>query len=133
MDPVKPDELVRVPLLSGLKPADLVVLASRLEVERGDKGHVWAREGQSGYAFYLVADGSLEVTIEGQPVRLLGPGDYFGEIAILGGGRRTATVTSTSSTTLWSLFGTRFRELQMDHPAVAAALENAMNERLATD
>jgi CRP-like cAMP-binding protein len=133
MDPIKPDELVLVPLLAGLEPSDLVVLASRLEVQKGDKGHVWAREGQSGYAFYIVADGSLEVTIEGQPVRQIGPGDYFGEIAILGGGRRTATVTSTGPTTVWALFGTRFRELQIDHPDVATALENAMNERLASD
>jgi CRP-like cAMP-binding protein len=133
VEPIRPDELARVPLLSGLEVGDLELLASKLEVEQYDPGHVWTREGQSGYAFYIVAEGSLDVTVEGQPVRQLGPGDYFGEIAILGGGRRTATVISISPTTVWSLFGTRFRELQMDHPAVAASLENAMNERLATD
>lgn len=133
MDSVTPDQLASVPLLSGLASSDLEVLAPRMEVDKHDAGHVWSREGQSGYAFYIVSDGTVDVTIEGNHVRQLGPGDYFGEIAILGGGRRTATVTSITPTTVWSLFGTRFRELQMDHPSVAASLENAMNERLATD
>ena len=57
----------------------------------------------------------------------------FGEIAILGEGRRTATVTATEPVVVWTMFGTLFRDLQATRPDVAAALEAAMAERLAHD
>ena len=90
-------------------------------------------EGRSGYAFYILDRGHASVSHEGHEVRILDPGDFFGEIAIIGTGRRTATVTATEPGTMWTLFGTSFRELQSDHPEVASALQEAMTERLAAD
>jgi voltage-gated potassium channel len=60
---------------------------------------------------------------------MLGPGDYFGEVAILGDGRRSATVTTTSPARVLVLFGTEFRRLQQEHPEIAARLEAVATER----
>jgi CRP-like cAMP-binding protein len=72
----------------------------------------------------------VSVTHDGVEIRKLGPGDYF---AILGEGRRTATVTATEPGVAWSLFGTSFPLLEAEHPGVAAAMTQAMTERLAAD
>ena len=86
----------------------------------------------AGYAFYVLDQGQVSVSHEGQVLRTLGPGDFFGEIAILGGGRRTASVTATGPTTVWKLFGTSFRELEKIRPDISEALQEAMRQRLAT-
>ena len=69
------------------------------------------------------------MSARGNQIRELGPGDYFGEVAILGDGRRSATVTTTTPSQLLVLFGTEFRRLQEDQPEIAARLEAAMADR----
>ncbi len=101
-------------------------------MEEHAPGHVLVKQGQSGYAFFVIDAGSAEVSVDGRQVRDLGPGDSFGEMAIMGEGRRTATVTARSELTAWVLFGTGFRGLQVDHPDIADALETALKVRLAT-
>jgi CRP-like cAMP-binding protein len=68
------------------------------------------------------------VTINGIEVRTLGPGDFFGELAILGDGRRTATVTTASPSQVLVLFGTEFRRLQKEYPETAERIESALRE-----
>ena len=127
-------DLAAVPLFADIEPAALEVLATRFEVERVDPGRTFIAEGRSGFSFYVLAEGTVSVTVGGEEVRVLGPGDHFGEIAILDdGGRRTASVTATSPVTMWCLFGTSFRVLQSEHPDVAEALELATRDRLASD
>lgn len=127
-----PQDLSRVPLFADL-PADATeVLAPRFDIEQYDAGRRVVLEGSSGYAFYVVDEGQVAVTHEGQELRTLSAGDFFGEIAILGGGRRTATVTATEPVTVWKMFGTAFRELERIRPDVGAALQDAMRQRLAT-
>ena len=63
-------------------------------------------------------------------MRSLGAGDFFGEMALLGDGRRKGTVTITSDATVLVLYGTEFRRLQQELPRVAAEIERAMRERL---
>jgi voltage-gated potassium channel len=69
------------------------------------------------------------VTSAGAEIATLLPGDFFGEMAILGDGRRSATVTTTSPSRLLTLFGTEFRQLQQAHPQIADQIETAMRER----
>ena len=64
-------------------------------------------------------------------IALLGPGDFFGEVSILGDGRRTATVTSTSPARLLVLFGTEFRQLGTVDPEIVTRIEETMNMRAA--
>jgi CRP-like cAMP-binding protein len=91
-------------------------------------------EGASGYSFFVLLEGGAVVTAAGRPaVAVCAPGDFFGEIAILGDSRRTATVTTTEPSRLLVLFGTDFRRLQEAHPAIAARLEEAVAQRRAAD
>jgi CRP-like cAMP-binding protein len=114
-----PDELAEVSLFSDLTSEQRSILAGWFETEELPNGRVLAEQGAAGYVFYIVRDGTAEVTVDGTPVRTLSPGDFFGEMSILFDGRRTATVTATSNITVWSMFGTRFRELQHDYPEIA--------------
>jgi voltage-gated potassium channel len=83
-------------------------------------------EGASGYSFFILREGTATVTIDGIEVRTLEPGDFFGELAILGDGRRTATVTTTAPGRVLVLFGTEFRQLQHEYPELAAQIESRL-------
>jgi CPA1 family monovalent cation:H+ antiporter len=88
-------------------------------------------EGAAGSSFYVLLDGAAKVTVEGETVATYGPGDFFGEMAILGSGRRNATVTITTQSRVLSMFGTDFRMLQEVQPEVAELLEKTMRQRAA--
>jgi CRP-like cAMP-binding protein len=122
-------ELAGIPLFASLDPELLEIFAARFEVETVRAGHPLTRQGTSGYAFYIVKDGGAVVTRDDTELRRLGPGDFFGEMSILGDGRRTATVTADQDSTLWVLFGTSFRELEMQAPQVAKVIAEAVAER----
>jgi cAMP-dependent protein kinase regulator len=125
------EALGAVPLFASMPEHARQRLAGLLEIEHHGAGHVIVRQGQSGYAFYVVADGAVVVTQDDAVLRELGRGDYFGELAIVGDGGRTAAVTAATDVVLWALFGTHFRELQMSEPAVAAELQDAVTQRWA--
>jgi voltage-gated potassium channel len=116
------DALAAVPLFQDLSPDDLAALAQKFEVEQHRAGTALVTEGRSGYAFYVLAEGRASVSEGDQQVRELGPGAHFGEMAIIGDGRRTATVRALTDVTVWVLFGTAFRVLQTTRPEVAALL-----------
>ena len=113
--------------------ATRAVLARRFQVEEFETGRRLVTEGRPGYTFYAIAQGHVAVEHDGRTVRELGPGDHVGEIAIIGQGRRTATVVATEPVVAWTLFGTEFRVLQAERPDVASALEDAMAKQLAAD
>jgi CRP-like cAMP-binding protein len=123
------DDLTGIPLFDSLSDDELEQLASWFAVKRVSEGVRLASEGAAGYSFYVVVEGSAVVTAEDETVATYGPGDFFGEIAILGDGRRTATVTTTSPARLLVLFGTEFRGMQQAQPEIAARLEAAMRQR----
>jgi CRP-like cAMP-binding protein len=124
-----PDDLAGIPLFDSLSEDELTQLAPRFEIKTVSEGVRLASEGASGYSFFVLAEGSAVVTVADEVVTTYGPGDFFGEMAILGDGRRTATVTTTSPAKVLSLFGTEFRRLQQTQPSVAARLEQAMQQR----
>jgi CRP-like cAMP-binding protein len=123
------DDLAGLPLFEGLGEQDLAQLAPWFEVKSLSEGVRLASEGASGYSFFVLVDGTAVVTLEDAAVATYRRGDFFGEMAILGDGRRNATVTTTSAARVLSLFGTEFRRLQQAHPAIAAQLEQAMRQR----
>jgi CRP-like cAMP-binding protein len=125
------DDLNGVPLFAGLSDDERGILAEWFEVSDASAGTALVSEGAAGYSFYILLDGAAEVTVGGEAVATYGPGDYFGEMAILGGGPRSATVTVTAPSRLLSMFGTEFRTLQHVRPDVAAQLEKTMRERSA--
>jgi CRP/FNR family cyclic AMP-dependent transcriptional regulator len=127
---VSPAELASVPLLASLDDNALAELAEWFEIKDAGEGVKLCGEGAAGYSFFVIADGNAVVTSNGTELATLGPGDFFGEVAILDGGRRTATVTTTTPSRLFVLFGTEFRQLQQAHPAIAAQLEEALATRV---
>jgi CRP/FNR family cyclic AMP-dependent transcriptional regulator len=124
-------KLSRVGLFADLDEAQLHVMANWLETEAVYVGADMTHEGASGYAFCIIEDAAADVLIGGEVVRSLGPGDFFGELSMLGEGRQTATVRITSPGTVWTLFGTRFRQLQIEQPEIAAVIEETAADRLA--
>ena len=124
------DNLKLVPLFSSLDQEQLATLADWFHVQNAHEGVRLVGEGAPGYTFFLLLDGTAAVTTAGETVAELGPGDFFGEIAILGDGRRTATVTSTSPARLLVMFGTEFRRLEAEHPAIASRIAEAMKVRV---
>jgi CRP-like cAMP-binding protein len=123
------DDLANVPLFESLSPSELEELASRFDVVTCSEGAKLTSEGASGYSFYVLIEGSAVVTVEDEVVATYLPGDFFGEMAILGSGRRSATVTTTSPSRLLMMFGTEFRIMEQSQPALAAELETVMRQR----
>jgi voltage-gated potassium channel len=123
------DDLARVPLFESLSPGELEELATWFDVQTVGDGVKLTTEGASGYSFYVLLEGTAAVTADNDTVATYTPGDFFGEMAILGGTRRSATVTTTSPAKLLVMFGTEFRRLEQAQPAIAAQLETVMRQR----
>lgn len=123
------DDLAGVPLFEPLDDAERSAIAPWFELQDASPGKRLTGEGAPGYSFFILRDGNASVSIDGAEVRTLGPGDFFGELALLGGGQRTATVTATSPARLLVLFGTEFRRLEQEHPELAARIQAGVRER----
>jgi CRP-like cAMP-binding protein len=125
-----PSDLAVVPLFESFSEEELAEIAGWFEVKEVGAGVRLAGEGTTGYSFFVLADGGAAVTSAGRDVASLGPGDFFGEMALLGPGRRKATVTTTSPTRVLVLFGEDFQRLQARHPDITARLQAVMEVRL---
>jgi MFS family permease len=124
-------ELLRaIPIFSPLSPAVLEGLAARLEPVQVAAGEVIMRQGDLGDRFYVVATGEVEVGIDGQVRGTHGPGDHFGEIALLRDVPRTATVTARTDTELYALEREDFLAAVTGHSASAEAAEAVVGARL---
>ena len=119
------DDLAGIPLFDTLEEEERAI-ARWFELQEVSPGVNLTGEGASGYEFFVLRAGTATVTINGIEVRTLGPGDFFGELAILGDGRRTATVTTASPAQVLVLFGTEFRRLQQAYPETAERIESAL-------
>jgi CRP-like cAMP-binding protein len=124
--------LSKVPLFHPLSVAAKEQLASRLSASIVPAGTTIVTEGKPGDDFYIIVEGHADVTRGGQHVRSQGPGDYFGEIALLRDVPRTATVTALDEMELCTIGRDDFLAVVTGHAAVRAAGEAVASERLAT-
>ena len=122
-------DLAAVPLFASLSEAELAEVAALFEVKDVRAGVRLVGEGTTGHSFFLIQDGEVSVSADGAEVATLGAGDFFGEVALLAGGRRTATVTTTAPTRVLVLFGNDLARLRTRHPGVAAEIDAAMRAR----
>jgi CRP/FNR family cyclic AMP-dependent transcriptional regulator len=93
-------------------------------------GHVLCREGAPGRECFVIVSGEAEVTVDGAHVATIGSGETVGEMALLDGGRRSATVTTTVPTVALVIEGQRFEALVHDVPAVSQAVVRELSGRL---
>ena len=126
---VSVDDLASVPLFDTLDSDQLANIARWFHEQNAGAGRKLVGEGAPGYTFFVLVEGTAQVSSEGESLGDLSPGDFFGEMAILGTGRRTATVTSTSPVRLLVMFGSEFRQLEAALPEIASRLTEAMQTR----
>jgi CRP/FNR family cyclic AMP-dependent transcriptional regulator len=123
-------KLAGVPLFSECSNKDLQLIARAGKEATHREGTVIAREGEAGVGFFLLLDGTAKVTIGGRTVAKLGPGDFFGEVALLDRGPRSATVTATSDLTLFGITEWVFRSLLHERPSIAIKTLQVLAGRL---
>ncbi|MGZ4396890.1 MAG: Crp/Fnr family transcriptional regulator [Gaiellaceae bacterium] len=128
---VAPDLVKRVPLFAGLSNRDLKKVAASLTTRSFKSGQPIMVEGDGGAGFFLIEDGRARVTIRGRDVQLLGPGDCFGEIALITKANRTATVTAEGDLRCYGMTHWDFRALVKENPSVAWKLLETLAQRLA--
>ena len=126
-----PPELVQgVPLFADLDKRELQGLASSMKERTFNTGQTIASEGQTGIGFFVIADGTAKVTQGDEERATLGPGDYFGEIALIDDGTRTASVTADSDLKVYGLTSWEFRPLVETNASIAWKLLQTMAKRL---
>jgi CRP/FNR family transcriptional regulator, cyclic AMP receptor protein len=126
-----PAELVQgVPLFADLDRRELQGVASSMKERTFNAGQTIAAEGQTGIGFFIIADGTAKVTQGGEERATLGPGDYFGEIALIDDGLRTASVTAESELKAYGLTSWEFRPLVEGNASIAWKLLKTMAIRL---
>ena len=122
-----------MPLFSRCSKKQLAALAAEADELTLPEGKTLSRQGQQGREFVVIVDGSAEVTKNGRRINRLGPGDFLGEIALISGAPRTATVTTTSETRLLVLTDRGFRRVTREIPSLQTTLLQAVSERLQSD
>jgi CRP-like cAMP-binding protein len=128
---VSAERLQALPLFSDLTAEELDALGGRFEARQVRAGTNLTTEGAPGYMFFVIENGGVRVEQNGAVVNTLGPGDFFGEAAIISGEPRNATVCASSDVDLLVLFGTEYRILERDWPDVAVKIADKMSERTA--
>jgi len=124
------EALRRVPLFEELDEAELQSVADAMNEANVPAGGVVTAEGGPGDGFFVIESGEADVTVDGEPRAALQAGDYFGEIALLLGSSRTATVTARSDLRCHALTPWDFRTLVEGSPSIAWKVMQSMAGRL---
>jgi CRP-like cAMP-binding protein len=121
--------LKRIPIFQGLDDKHLRSIATEFTERVFTEGQELVEEGRGGVGFFVIETGGARVTVEGDERRTLGPGDYFGEIALIDGGPRSATITATSAGRMYGMTPWQFRPLVEENASIAWPLLEAMAKR----
>ena len=129
----KVEALGRAPLFHNLSRHELGELAKVTEDIDVAEGKVLTREGDLGREFFVIVEGDVSVAKGGEEIRRLGPGDFFGEIALVyDSPRRTATVTATTPLRFFVLTRQSFRSLLEHQPEIEGKVMAALEDRLSS-
>ncbi|MCU1391771.1 MAG: cyclic nucleotide-binding protein [Ilumatobacteraceae bacterium] len=126
----KAEMLRKVPLFSGCTAKDLQQVTHLMTEVEVESGTVLVREGAGTPEFFIIIDGTATVTREGKEIGTVGPGDFFGEISIIDGGPRTASVTATSAMTINVATHREFVSLLDEAPEIAVNLLPTLTRRI---
>ena len=125
-----PELLKRIPLFSDLDGRDLQLLSNSFKERRFDEGETIAAEGSSGIGFFVIGEGTAAVTVHGSERATLGPGDYFGEVALIDEGQRSASIVAVTPLTAYGLTAWEFRPFVESNGKVAWKLLQTLASRL---
>ena len=124
-------ELIRnVPLFADLDKKTLQELASSMKERTFDAGHTVATEGQTGVGFFIIDEGEATISVKGEELNTLGHGDYFGEVALIDDGARTATITAKSPLKCYGITSWEFRPLVEQNADLAWKMLQTMAKML---
>jgi CRP/FNR family transcriptional regulator, cyclic AMP receptor protein len=124
------DHLQQVPLFAACSRKDLQLVAKRAEDVRVSAGKTLISEGETGHEFFVILDGSARVSRRGRKIAALGPGDAFGELALLEKAPRNSTIVAESDMELVVLGQREFAGLIDEVPGFARKLLAGMAKRL---
>jgi|SRR5215208_1709981 CRP-like cAMP-binding protein len=126
-----PKELIkRVPLFQGLDDKHVDTLSRTFSERTFPAGREMTTEGGAGIGFFVIEDGEAVVTVGGDERRTLRSGDYFGEVALIDEGARSATVTAKTDVKVHGLTSWQFRPLVEENASIAWPLLQQMAKRL---
>ncbi|TMK70997.1 MAG: cyclic nucleotide-binding domain-containing protein [Actinobacteria bacterium] len=123
------DLLQRVPIFQGLEPRELERIAGSMKQRTFRAGDTVTAEGQGGVGFFVIESGEARVTIGGKDRRTLGPGDYFGEVALLTDSPRTATIKAETDLRCYGMTSWDFKPLVETHSSIAWKLLQTMAKK----
>jgi len=122
--------LKKVPLFAGLDDKELQEISLSMRERRFKAGDTMTQEGAAGVGFFVVEEGRAEVQVGGETKGSVGPGDYFGEIALINESPRTATLTASTDMVCWGMTPWDFRPLVESNSTIAWKLRTAMAEKM---
>jgi CRP/FNR family transcriptional regulator, cyclic AMP receptor protein len=120
----------QVPLFSGLDKRELQGLASSMKERTFDEGDVVSAEGQTGVGFFIIDEGEATVSVQGEELKTLKHGDYFGEVALIDDGARTATITARTPLKCYGITSWEFKPLVEQNADLAWQMLQTMAKML---
>jgi CRP-like cAMP-binding protein len=118
-----------IPLFAELGRREIEALSRCTDEVDVAEGKELVHEGDFGYEFFVIEDGRAEVRHEGETLAELGPGDFFGELALSGSARRSASVVAATSLTAIVMTRSAYRQMRHDIPAVCDRIEAVVDDR----
>jgi len=118
-----------VPLFANLDDKDLDQLSRQMHERRFPEGAEVTTEGATGAGFFIIVEGNADVSVGGEHRTTLGPGDHFGEVALIDDGVRSASIMAATDLLCYGLTPWEFRPFVEDHPQVAWALLETLARR----
>jgi cAMP-dependent protein kinase regulator len=127
-----PERLKQIPLFEGLSKKDRARVATWADEVDLESGTRLVEQGEFGHEFFVLEEGSADVIVDGNRVDALGPGDFFGEIALLQTERRVATVLTTSPCRAIVMHSWALRSMEQTMPEVSERIRREMRRRMAS-
>jgi CRP/FNR family cyclic AMP-dependent transcriptional regulator len=124
------DLVKRIPLFSDLDERELRAIADSMKARSFAAGSTVVEEGEAGVGFFVIESGRAHVTVAGREVGVLGAGDHFGEVALIGDVNRTATITADTELNCYGMTFWDFRPLVESNATIAWKLLQALARRL---
>ena len=122
--------LKQVPLFSRCNKKQLAAIATLADLIDMPAGKLLVREGSLGRDFMVIVEGAVDVSRKGHKINVLGPGDFIGEMALISGAPRNATVTTTRNSSLLVVTERQFWDLLEQTPGMQMSVLKALGERL---